>query len=434
MLREEHVRLIADKARHRLEIEKLLIPGKTAVYIFPKSDRAILIFDSDALRSPEKVVHPTFVHRLSTALGGVRVLATNSRGVFLQVGYSPPPGIKLISQPLDLSQQISSWHVPIGITKNGPLWLSMIDMDSILIGGTRRMGKTNLLHTWILALIHGGEVMLILWDGKSGIEFGRYAGRDNVMVVDKLEQAFQYITNEIARRTALFKAEGVNSLPAYNQKSKAKLAVLVLFIDEAALIPEELQGILINLIRVGGAYGLHPVIATQRPDVEAVKGALKGNLTTRISLPVPSRHDSVVILGRTGAEKIPKEKGRLMMDWEARTIQAQAYLAPLDDTQPQSSNQSLITQRELNLVQAALDLGGWFRITEIAQAAGESRDWVNDVAKRWEHMGYLTPVQRNAKGHPEGRKVTDTLLESAGLGGSGDLADWADQADLESVP
>ena len=71
--------------------------------------------------------------------------------------------------------------------------------------------------------------------------------------------------------------------------------------------------------------------------------------------------------------------------------------------------------REQALVRAAVKQDGWFRIQAITQATGESRDWVNRVARRWERMGYLTPVQRDAKGHPLGRKVTPALLQAAGM-------------------
>ncbi len=78
-------------------------------------------------------------------------------------------------------------------------------------------------------------------------------------------------------------------------------------------------------------------------------------------------------------------------------------------------------------MEAVVRMGGWFRIREIAEATGESRDWVNRVARRWEAMGYLTPVQANEQGHRLGRRVMEALLRAAGLGGQADLADEADQ-------
>ena len=379
-------KIIVDVVLRLLENQNLLIPGRVAFYVWLRGKRVILIFDPLALRKPETIVSALFVHRLITALGGRRVIATNSRGIFLQIAYALLPVTKLISSILDLSSQPSPLHLPIGQTKRGPLWLSIVEMDSVLIGGTRRMGKTNLIHTWILALLQGNFARLVLWDGKDGVEFGRYAEKDNALVVNDLAVGIQHLVEEMGHRKLLFQKAAVNSLPAYNAKRKAKLPPLILFVDEAALIPDELQSALSHLIAVGGAYGIHPIIATQRPDAQAVQGMLKANLSTRIALPVPSHHDSQVILGRSGAEKLPKQKGRLLLVWNARLIEAQAYLAPLDEAPQRPRPQSLLGSRELRLIEAAIAEDGWFRVRELANQIGESRDWVNDLAKRWESL------------------------------------------------
>jgi hypothetical protein len=428
--RMTQAKIIVEVILRLLENLNLLIPGRVAFYVWLRGKRAILIFDPLALRKPEMIVSALFVHRVVTALGGRRVIATNSRGIFLQVAYRALPIIKLGKQLLNLSLQPSPLHIPIGQSKRGPLWLSIVEMDSVLIGGTRRMGKTNLIHTWILALLHGKMAHLVLWDGKDSVEFGRYAAKDGVLVVNDLATGIQHLVEEMSRRKVLFQKEKVNSLATYNAKTKAKLPPLVLFVDEAALIPDELQSALSHLIAVGGAYGIHPIIATQRPDAKAVQGMLKANLSTRIALPVPSHHDSQVILGRSGAEKLPKKKGRLLLVWNARLVEVQAYLAPLDEEPKRPRLQSLLSGRELRLVEAAVAEKGWFRVREIANQTGESRDWVNALAKRWEQVGYLTPVQRNPKGHPQGRRLTNSLLETAGFGGEGDLADQVELADL----
>lgn len=197
-------KIIVDVVLRLLENHNLLIPGRVAFYVWLRGKRVILIFDPLALRKSETIVSALFVHRLITALGGRRVIATNSRGIFLQIAYALLPVMKLISSILDLSSQPSPLHLPIGQTKRGPLWLSIVEMDSVLIGGTRRMGKTNLIHTWVLALLHGNFARLVLWDGKDGVEFGRYEGKDGVLVVNDLAAGIQYLIEKMSRRKILF--------------------------------------------------------------------------------------------------------------------------------------------------------------------------------------------------------------------------------------
>ena len=426
-------RHIADRAWRFLVRRGLVdspdrLPTRPLFYVLPRRERAILAFDLLALKSVDRLLSPRTLHHLSTALGGRRVVAMNSRGVFLQIAYWPTPSAPPASHPLDLNRQPSPLHVPIGTTKRGPLWLSLPEMDSVLIGGSRRMGKTRLLHGWIQALLHGGEATLILWDGKGGVEFGRYAGRFGVVVDvsdgrDGLERAFA----EMSRRADLLRQAGDPSLAEYVRRTGDHLSPIVLILDEVAFLPEEAQAVLVDLVAKGGAFGVYPVLATQRPDAQAVKALVRANLSTRIAFPVPSVHDSMVILGRPGAEKLPKRKGRMLLVWEGRLVEAQAFRVSLPDAEAvRTQVPVLLTKRERRLVETAVRLGGWFKIRQVAEAAGESRDWVNKVARRWEAMGYLTPVQVNERGHRLGRRVTEALLRAAGFGGQADEADEAD--------
>jgi hypothetical protein len=160
---------------------------------------------------------------------------------------------------------------------------------------------------------------------------------------------------------------------------------------------------------------VHPVLATQRPDADAVQGLVKGNLSTRIALPVPGVHDSLVILGHGGAEKLPKERGRLLFTWDGRLVEAQSFLVALPESGgEQAPPASLLTTAERRLARAAIEqLGGWFHINRLAEITGESKDRVNTLAQQWEALGYLTEIQRNDRGHVVGRQITQTLAAVA---------------------
>jgi hypothetical protein len=396
-----------------------------AFYLWPRPDRVILIFDP-LVKNIDRVLTRNFRHRLSTALSGRRVVATNSRGIFLQVAYWPAPVTDLTPRPLDLAQQPGPLHVPLGVTSQGPLWLPLPEIDAALIGGARRMGKTRFLHGWIQALIHGGQAQILLWDGKEGVEFGRYAHHSGVHVVQELAEGLAALTQELVRRSALFKAAGAPALPDYVRRTGERLPPLVLIIDEAAFVPETAQGALADLVARGGAFGVHPILATQRPDAQAVQALIKTNLSTRIALPVPAVHDSQVILGRPGAEKLAKRPGRLLFTWAGRLVEAQAFLVDLPELPSEDATRTatLLDPAEVRLVTAAMkELAGWFKIRQLADVTGESRDRINALAQRWETQGLLTPVQRNDQGHVLGRQVTPALLQAAGLGGQAEQAE-----------
>lgn len=432
--------------KHLINAEVLLDSqsDSPALYVWTLPDRAVLILDPLQVKRLSLVTSHRFLHDLTTVLQGRRVVMMNHRGIFFQIGYWPEPARELRSKPLDLSKQPSPLHVPIGVTLQSDLWLSIVEMDAILIGGARRMGKTNLLHSWIIALLQGDtssgiqHARLVLFDGKNGVEFARYRDKAGVQVVEKLGDALRELFAEMNKRFDLLSHESIASLAEYNKARGAgeRVERIVLIVDELAYALQEpgVEDVLVDLIARGGAVGIHPVLATQRPSSDVITPRLKGNLITRIALPVPDRASSMVILDRAGAESITKTPGRLLIAHGARLMQAQAFnaasaigamLGQANEfyARTKLSPTARLSNREARLAQAALERDGWFRVREIAEVTGEPRDWVNNVAKRWQLLGWLTEVQRNASGHQVGRKVTPTLsvmLVGIGLGGQAD--------------
>jgi hypothetical protein len=273
------------------------------------------------------------------------------------------------------------------------------------------------LHTWIAALIQGGETRLILFDGKQGAEFQRYAHRARTQIVAaELAPALAEIASEMMTRFDLLKTARASSIAEYNagRGAGARLERIALIVDELAFALDEsgVEGALVDIIARGGAVGIHPILATQRPSSDVVTPRLKSNLVTRIALPVPDRASSMVILDRTGAESIAKTPGRLLIAHNARHIEAQAFIA--GDIASSDANTPILASpklsaREAKLARAAMEREGRFVIREIADATGETLEYVNDVAKKWQALGYLSDVKRNERGHRVGRETTPIL-------------------------
>ncbi len=412
------------------------------IWAWTLADRVVLIVNPLRVKNLAALTAPRFTHHLGTVLQGRRIVVTSQRGIFVQVGYYPEPARESLreSLPLDLATQPHPLAVPIGTTHTGALWLTLVELDAVLIGGARRMGKTNLLHTWVAALLQGGETRLILFDGKGGVEFERYANRPRVQVVtDKLAPALAEIATEMMTRFDVLKAARVSNIGEYNKGrgAGARLERIALIVDELAFALDEpgVEGALVDVIARGGAVGIHPILATQRPSSDVVTPRIKSNLVTRIALPVPDRASSMVVLDRAGAESIRKTPGRLLVAHSARISEAQAFVQVESEKEKVKSDappllaSPQLSEREARLARAAVEREGWFRVREIADAVGESRDWVNAVAKRWQILGWLTPVQRDASGHQLGRRITPALAARLPPLGSGGQADRADEAD-----
>ncbi|CAG0964699.1 DNA translocase FtsK [Planctomycetaceae bacterium] len=333
---ERTLRLLS-KSGALVEDSTTRVTQQPIFYAWSREDRLVLVFNPLLLKNPDTILSSRFRHHLSTILGGRTVMPTNTRGVFLQIGYWPNPPVSLEPRPLQVREQPDPFSVPIGLTTRGALWLSILKMDSVLIGGSRRMGKTRLLHGWIQALQHGGQTCLYLWDGKPNCaEFRGYIDQAKTTVIGErdLMKGLTEVSSLMRDRAQLFAQASVADFHSYNAKSAVKLEPIVLVVDEVAaisLLPdaEPILRAIEDLISRGGAFGIYPVLATQRPSATAVRGISKTNLSTRISLPVPSHTDSQIILERVGAEKLPKVQGRLAIIWDAKLIEAQAFTVDL---------------------------------------------------------------------------------------------------------
>ena len=386
------------------------------LYVWQRPDRVVLIVNPLRVKNLDALTSRRFTHHLGTVLQGRRIVVTNHRGIFVQVGYYPEPRRELQTLPLDLTTQPNALAAPIGMTHNGALWLTLIELDAVLIGGARRMGKTNLLHTWIAALLQGGETRLILFDGKHGAEFERYANRPRVQVItEQLAPALAEIAGEMLIRFDVLKAARVSNLAEYNtgRGPGERLERITLIVDELAFALDEpgVEGALVDLTARGGAVGIHPILATQRPSSDVVTPRLKSNLVTRLALPVPDRASSMVVLDRAGAESITKTPGRLLLAHSARLIEAQAF-GFVEDTLPPGDKPLLtsakLSEREARIAQAAIECGR-FVTREIHDRTGESLEYITGIAQKWQALGYVTEVKRNERGHKIGREITPTL-------------------------
>lgn len=396
-----------------------IVDDDPLLWVWQHPDRVVLIVNPLRIKNLDAFTSRRFTHHLGTVLQGRRIVVTNHRGIFLQVGYYPEPRREPLreSVALDLAAQANPLAVPIGMTASGPLWLSLVELDAVLVGGARRMGKTNLLHGWIAALLQGGETRLILYDGKGGVEFARYANRPRVQVVDKLGGALGELYAEMNTRLDALRQARVANLADYNRGrgEGGRLERIALVVDELAFALQEpgVEDVLVDVIARGGAVGIHPILATQRPSSDVVTPRIKSNLVTRLALPAPDRASSMVILDRAGAESIAKTPGRLLITHKARLIEAQAFrvsdeLLPANDAPALPANARL-SERERRIAEIA-SACGWYKVRDVQQETGESPNYLVDLARKWELLGWVTVGQRNERGHQLGRQVTPALI------------------------
>lgn len=202
-----------------------------------------------------------------------------------------------------------------GATRLQHLTLGRGVAQHVLIAGKTGSGKSTLLHVLVtnLALWHSPqEVEFYLIDFKKGVEFKPYAVHalpharaiaiesDREFGVSVLEK----VDEEMNRRGELFRAAGVQDLPAYRQAQPARtLPRTLLLIDEFQelfteddRLAQRAAMLLDRLVRQGRAFGIHVLLGSQTlGGTSGLPRGTMGQMAVRIALQC-SEADSQLIL------------------------------------------------------------------------------------------------------------------------------------------
>jgi S-DNA-T family DNA segregation ATPase FtsK/SpoIIIE len=201
----------------------------------------------------------------------------------------------------------------LGQTDDGQnIWMDLSANPHMLVAGTTGSGKSVLLHNIVANMLHSDKCVIDLVDPKN-IEFFKYEQLNNkdVRVYYSYEEALDLLDTLIAvmeKRYQLIR-DGVTTFPP-----------ILIIIDELADLIMQDEGDkpffkkLCRLSQKCRAANISIILATQRPSVNIINGAIKANFPARIACRVSSRVDSRVILDQCGAEKLIGKGDSLLKD------------------------------------------------------------------------------------------------------------------------
>lgn len=234
----------------------------------------------------------------------------------------------------------------LGINAAGvPVLIDLATVPHWLIGAATGCGKTQLL----LLLLHQFDLhdySIYLADYK-GVDYpaeyqleGHYA-TDNAQLLAMLN----VVSDELVHRRNLFAASHCSHLDVYNLSHDVKIQRIAVILDETSMILDStgrdkdekseiaaITGHLLTIGRLGRALGIHLIVATQRPDVASVPGALKAQLDGRICGHTADAQSSIVILDDGSGAKLPAVPGRFIIrDGSGADKIVQAYFLERDE-------------------------------------------------------------------------------------------------------
>lgn len=215
----------------------------------------------------------------------------------------------------------------LGESLTGPVAVNLANIPHILLGGSTGSGKSVLLKLLLMqALRKGAEVYIA--DFKGGVDFPKVWRQKCHMCFreDTLLYVLGQLVAVLEARKGWLEEAGCKDLDTFNKATGEGLPRLVFACDEVAELLDrtgrskedkerlnQIENRLATLARLGRAFGIHLILATQRPDANILPGQIKNNMDFRVC----GRADSIlsgIILGNTSAaEQIPKDaRGRFI--------------------------------------------------------------------------------------------------------------------------
>ena len=206
--------------------------------------------------------------------------------------------------------------------------MDLAKIPHILLGGATGSGKSVLLKLLLMQAKKKGAVVCIA-DFKGGVDFPAVWHKQCRMCFE--EQAtlelLTELTEELERRKQLLTATGQPNIDRYNEATGENLTRYIFACDEIAemldktgLTKEQKETVgkieskLSMIARQGRAFGIHLILATQRPDANILSGQIRNNINCRICGRADNVLSQIILDSTAAADQIPKDaRGRFLL-------------------------------------------------------------------------------------------------------------------------
>lgn len=229
-----------------------------------------------------------------------------------------------------------------------------------LVAGESGGGKSAFLRQLFTTIkVNHPESQFLLMDLKAGLEFEHLKGVPGVRVICEIQDvssALQNVVTNIHLRIQKLKEKNYNDIKQFfNSPEYRRMTVeekeshalghrTFVMVDECAEIflfglghkPEhtrEIRACMSKITRLGRACGVHVILATQRPDKNAVDPQVKSNLTSTVCYRLHDIGGSLAVLGTGRATDLPKIAGRAILSQGSQEVEIQTPFLDFSESQ-----------------------------------------------------------------------------------------------------
>ena len=220
-----------------------------------------------------------------------------------------------------------SFVLVLGESYTGPVTVNLAHIPHILLGGSTGSGKSVLLKLLLMQALHKGAEVYIA-DFKGGVDFPKVWHEKCRMCFteEDLRDTLDQLAAVLEHRKSAFKALGCPNIDAYNEIAERPLQRLIFACDEVAEMLDktgadnerkkllsQIESMLSTIARQGRAFGIHLILATQRPDATIIPGQIRNNMDFRVCGRADSVLSQIILDNTSAAEQIPKDaRGRFI--------------------------------------------------------------------------------------------------------------------------
>lgn len=229
-----------------------------------------------------------------------------------------------------------SFVLTLGESFLGPVSVNLAKVPHILLGGSTGSGKSVLLKLLLMQCIRKNAVICIA-DFKGGVDFPPVWHKKCHMCFteDSLLYHLEILVDELERRKKAFQYYGVPNIDEFNKVDPNPMRRMVFACDEVAelldktglnkdekAIISKIEACLSTIARQGRAFGIHLILATQRPDATIIPGQIRNNLDIRICGRADNVLSQIILDSTAAADHIPKDIGGRFMLYDETVFQA----------------------------------------------------------------------------------------------------------------
>lgn len=220
-----------------------------------------------------------------------------------------------------------SFVLVLGESLTGAVTVNLANIPHILLGGSTGSGKSVLLKLLLMQAVKKGAVACIA-DFKGGVDFPPVWHEKCRMCLEEKElpAMLDMLTAAIHSRKKLFKQVGCSNLDEYIQATGDRQPRYIFACDEVAELLDktgrskeekerlgQIENRLATIARQGRAFGVHLILATQRPDANVIPGQIRNNLDFRVCGRAESVLSQIILDNTSAADQIPKDaRGRFI--------------------------------------------------------------------------------------------------------------------------